>query len=153
MRFETIILDPFNVVGISVRTINQGGQSQKDIGQLWQEFYSGNVMTEISDRESDDIYCIYTGYESDAMGPYTCVLGCRVQSNASIPHGLQRVHVPGGRYQLYTSTGKIPDAVLNTWMGIWRSDVSRKYAVDFDIYGHASQDPEHGVVETYLSVK
>ncbi|HZV12359.1 MAG TPA: effector binding domain-containing protein, partial [Candidatus Kapabacteria bacterium] len=36
--FDLITLDEFNIIGISVRTTNQNGQSQKDIGELWEKF-------------------------------------------------------------------------------------------------------------------
>jgi predicted transcriptional regulator YdeE len=151
MQYENVTIDAFNVVGISVRTTNANGQSKKDIGQLWQEFYSKNILSKISDRASNDIYCIYTGYETDAMGPYTCMVGCRVNSPGGIIDSLQRLTIPGGKYQRYLSTGKIPQAVLNTWEEIWQSDAERKYGVDFDVY--SKMDPENGTVETFLSVK
>ena len=151
MQYENFTLDAFNVVGITVRTTNANGQSKKDIGQLWQEFYGKNILSKISDRTSDDIYCIYTGYETDAMGPYTCMVGCRVNSSSGVIDSLQRLTIPGGKYQRYVSTGKIPQAVLNTWEEIWQSDADRKYGVDFDVY--SKMDPENGTVETFLSVK
>jgi predicted transcriptional regulator YdeE len=153
MQFDTVSLDAFDVVGISVRTSNQNGQSKKDIGQLWQEFYEKNIMASIKARASNDIYCTYTGYESDAMGPYTCLVGCKVDRSVTTREGLHRLTIPRGKYQRYISTGKIPQAVLNTWMEIWQSDVDRKYGVDFDVYDQDAQDPEHGRVETFLSVK
>ena len=153
MLFDTVSLDAFDVVGISVRTSNQDGQSKKHISQLWQQFYGRNIMSAISDRESNDIYCIYTGYESDAMGPYTCMVGCKVDRSSATPEGLHRLTIPGGKYQRYISTGKIPEAVLNTWLEIWQSGVNRKYGVDFDVYGQEAQDHAHGRVETFLSVK
>jgi predicted transcriptional regulator YdeE len=151
MQSETVTLDAFDVVGITVRTINANGQSKKDISQLWQEFYGKNILSKIPDRTNDDIYCIYTGYETDAMGPYTCMVGCRVNSSSGIIDGLQRLTIPKGKYQRYISVGKIPESVLNTWMAIWQSDVDRKYGVDFDVY--AKVDPENGRAETFLSVK
>jgi predicted transcriptional regulator YdeE len=153
MQFDNVSLDAFDVVGISVRTSNQDGQSKRDISRLWEEFYGKNIIGAIIGRESNDIYCIYTGYVSDAMGPYTCMVGCKVDRSSTTPEGLQRLTIPGGKYQQYISIGKIPQAVLNTWMEIWQSDADRKYGVDFDVYGQEAQDRENGKVKTFLSVK
>ncbi len=40
----------FYLVGISARTINPDGQSQKDIGDLWTKFMNEGVLQQIANR-------------------------------------------------------------------------------------------------------
>jgi predicted transcriptional regulator YdeE len=151
MYFENVELDEFLVIGISVRTMNQNGQSQKDIGELWGKFMGENIAAKIPDKTSNNIYCIYTDYESDFTGAYTTVLGCRVGSIINIPEGLIAKKILASEYRVYRSTGKLPYSVLHTWKAIWDSDVKRKYLADFDVYPpdvFSSENP----VATYLSV-
>lgn len=146
-------LSKFYVIGISVRTTNQNNQSQKDIGELWGKYMQGNIAALIPNKESEDTYCVYTDYESDANGKYTTVLGCKVKSLDSVPKGMMGITIPAANYNVYTAKGKLPDCVVNTWMGIWISDIARRYASDFDIYRPKAKDPNNAEVETYLSVK
>ena len=148
----TINLAPFSVIGIAVRTANQNGQSQSDIGELWQRFFNDHIRDRIPHKVSNDIYCIYTDYESDANGPYTVILGCKVSSLEVIPEGFVGKAIPETKFQLYRSTGKLPDSVLATWRYIWQAPIKRRYLADFDVYGEKSQDPHNTEVETYLSV-
>jgi predicted transcriptional regulator YdeE len=69
-----IKIDPFKVIGISVKTTNKNGQSITDMGQLWNKFYSENILSTIPDRLSDDIYSIYTDYKSNYTEDYTAII-------------------------------------------------------------------------------
>jgi predicted transcriptional regulator YdeE len=152
MNYSLVTLTEFQIIGIAVRTTNQNGKSQNDIGALWGKFMSENIFEKIPDKQSADIYCVYTDYESDFNGAYTTILGCKVNSLANIPEGFIGKNIPTTEYRLYISKGKIPDAVVVTWMHIWQSGVKRKYQADFDVYGPKSQDQENAEVSTYLSV-
>ncbi|TXI15217.1 MAG: AraC family transcriptional regulator [Pedobacter sp.] len=154
MGQKTIQLDQFQVIGISVRTTNQNGQSQKDIGNLFGRFMMENLIEKIPNKENNDIYCIYTDYESDQTAPYTTIIGCRVSSLQSIPEGFISKVIPKTTYQIYTSKGKLPDCVGETWMKIWNENSpNRKYIADFDVYGSKSQNPTEAEVDTYLSIR
>lgn len=153
MKFEETNLTKRYIVGISVRTTNQNGQSQKDIGELWGKFYAQNVLASIPNKVSDDVYCIYTDYESDQNAPYTTIIGCEVSSKETIPAGMIFKEIPACKYQVYTAKGKLPDCVFGTWMHIWQNPIERQYAADFDVYGTKSKDPLNAEVKTYLSVK
>ena len=152
MRFTTTDLKEFDVIGITVRTINQHGRSKKDISELWQKFFRDDIIEQIPNKESNDIYCIYTDYETDFNGPYTTLLGCKVSRLEYIPQGLIGKTIPESKFQLYKSTGKVPDCVLATWRLIWQSDIDRKYLADFDVYTNKLQDPDNAEVKTYVSV-
>lgn len=152
MTFENRSLGEFLVAGISIRTTNKNGQSQKDIGELWGRFMSENIAQKISNKISGNLYCIYTDYESDFMGEYTTILGFDVGSVENLPDGLIVKTIPASTYRLYKSQGELPGSVVNTWKQIWESDMKRKYLADFDIYPPDAFSSPNPVVETYLSV-
>jgi len=152
MKFETKTLEPFYLLGLSVRTTNEANQSQKDIGDLWQRFFSQNIIEQIPGKANNDIYCVYTDYETDATGAYTTLLGCRVASLQNLPDGLAAITIPETTYRVYKSVGKLPNSVLATWQHIWQTDMNRAYTTDFDVYGPKSQDSNQPEVETYVAV-
>ena len=63
------IIQKFNVIGISVRTTNENGQSAKDIEALWVKFWGEEIQKQIPNKVNDDIYAVYTDYETDFNGP------------------------------------------------------------------------------------
>ena len=143
----------FFLLGISTRTSNANGQSAKDIGGLWNRFMNDKVLDQIEDRVSDDIYCVYTDYESDHNGAYTTVLGCKVNDIDNIPEGLTSLTVAPAGYIKYTAKGKLPDAVAQTWQHIWNSSIDREYMADFDVYGAKAWNQEAAEVDVYVGVK
>lgn len=151
-KMETTI-DEFYVIGISVRTTNKGGQSQKDVGDLWTKFMSSGVLDKIPNKVNVDVYSMYTDYETDYTGPYTTIIGCKVSSLDNIPEGLVGKKIPTSKYLIYKSIGKLPESVVETWKSIWNSKISRGYIADYDVYGSKSQDANNPEVETFLSVK
>lgn len=154
MTHKTVELDQFQVVGISVRTTNQNEQSKSDIGNLFTTFMGLGLVDKIPNKKTSDIYCIYTDYEGDFNAPYTVIIGCKVSSlDQNLANGFVGKMIPKIKYQVYKSTGKLPDCVGETWNKIWKSDIDRKYVSDFDLYGAKSQDHNHAEVETYVSVK
>lgn len=152
MHYQIKTLPAFSVMGIAVRTTNANGQSQQDISLLWQRFFKEAILAQIPAKESEALYCVYTNYESDSNGVYTTLLGCKVASLQTIPESLTGITIPHTSYQVYTSVGKLPDAVLETWQHIWQAAINRKYTADFDVYGEKAEDPSHAQVETWLSV-
>lgn len=153
MNYTTAPLGIINIIGIAVRTTNENNQSQKDIQQLWERFLGQNIMAQIPNKENNEVYNIYTDYESDVNGPYTTLLGCKVKSLDTIPDGFVGKIIPAANYRLYEYSGKLPDCVMQTWQHIWQSDVERAYIADFDIYDMQSPNPDTHKVRTYLSVK
>jgi predicted transcriptional regulator YdeE len=149
--FEHVNIRGFFVAGIAVKTTNQDGQSQKDIGDLWTKFTTENLAWQIEGKLSDDIYCVYTDYESDHTGWYTAVLGCRVTDH-DISSSFFTALIPAGNYHIYKPEGKFPESVSNTWKQIWQTDIKRKYSTDFDRYKAGSKSFEETEVEVYLAI-
>src|ERR1700733_15248974 len=102
-----VTLDAFYVIGISVRTTNMNNKALQDIGELFGNFVGQHIMEKIPNKISEDIYCVYTDYESDFNGPYTTIIGCKVGLLENIPKGLVGKSIPVSKYQVYKSTGKL----------------------------------------------
>ncbi len=147
-------IQKFNVIGISVRTTNENGQSGQDIPALWNKFMSEGIAKQIPNKASDAIYCIYTDYEKDHTRPYTTILGCVVETLNVIPEGMVVKTVSGVHYKKFTAKGNLKEgAVFNEWVRIWNSDLDRIYTEDFEIYGAGAQNPEDGEVDIYIAIK
>lgn len=155
MKREEVVLETFTIVGISVRTTNQNHKSQEDIAKLWESFFLNGVVQTIPNKVSNDIYCIYTDYESDYTGKYTTIIGYKVSSIEGIPTNKNLIikDFPECKYYKYISEGELPYAVGKTWAHIWQSDIDRAYIADFDIYGDEAKDPKNARITTFLSIK
>jgi predicted transcriptional regulator YdeE len=151
-KTEIIELDEFLIAGISVRTTNQNRQSQKDIGGLWTRFMNENLQLQIHNRTSDDIYCVYTDYETDHTGFYTAVLGCKVNSLTQIPADFVSLTIVPDKYQVYFLTGKFPENIAEAWRFIWDNITDRKYTADFDLYSANAKSFEETEVKIFLAV-
>jgi predicted transcriptional regulator YdeE len=149
---KTTTLSEFHIIGISVRTTNVSNKALKDIGELFGNFVGQNMMGKIPEKITEDIYCVYTDYESDYNGPYTAIVGCKVNSLDDIPTDFIGKTIPGAKYQVYKSTGKLSISLTRTWEEIWNTDIDRRYSADFDIYGEKAKDYENAEVETYVSI-
>jgi len=152
MKTEIIEVSPLYLAGVTVRTTNQNGQSQKDIGDLWGRIMQGNLLSKIEDKLSDDTYCVYTDYESDYLGAYTCLIGHKVASPDHVPDGFTGITVEGGKYQVYELDGKFPEKVHAAWQEIWKSDVNRAYTADYDVYNANAKSFEETDVKIYLAI-
>ena len=45
----------FKIIGISTRTTNKDKQAQQDLGNLWGQFYSENLLNKIPNKISNEI--------------------------------------------------------------------------------------------------
>ncbi len=147
-----ITIPSFKIIGISVRTKNADNQAQIDINSLWDKWYNENIATRIPNIVSEDLYNIYTEYESNENGYYTTILGFQVTTLASVPNGLIGIEILENKYKEFVSEGKLPDCVVSTWETIWNLKFDRKYSADFDVYNPNTMHPEHAEVKTYLSI-
>ena len=141
------------IIGIAVRTTNKDGQSARDIGELWGQFYSQNLLETIPNKLSNDIYSIYTDYKSDFTDEYTTIIGLQVSSLDTIPSGLLGRQFPTETFEVFTAQGEMPQAVMNTWLDIWQRDneLQRKYTYDFEFYGEKSQNGENAEVQIFIA--
>jgi predicted transcriptional regulator YdeE len=151
---ENIKIEPFSIIGLSIRTTNENNKSAEDIGALWNRFLAESISKKIPNKTSNDIYSIYTEYESDYTKPYTVLLGCKVDSLDEIPAGLNGMTFSGGEYSKFTAKGNLQEGIVyQEWVKIWNSDVDRAYTADFEIYGEKAQNPENAEVDIFIAIK
>ncbi len=146
-------IEKFHVIGISVRTTNENGQSSTDIPNLWQTFFTENSIDQIPNKIDSSIYCMYTDYEKDHTKPYTTILGCRVENLSSIPNNMVGKTVEQTKYTKYVAKGNLAEGVVyNEWMKIWGADLPRAFTTDFEIYGEKAQNREDAEVEICIAL-
>lgn len=149
------IIQEFKVIGISIRTTNENGQSAKDIETIWEKFWNEKTQEQIPNKVNDNIYAIYTDYDTDFNGAYTTIIGLPVSSLENIPNGFVGITIEKAKYRKFVSKGKMPEAVVNTWMEIWgNNDLNRTraYKADFTIHGEKYYDGDNAEVETFISI-
>lgn len=145
----------FKIIGISTQTSNRNGEASEAIGALWGQFISENLLEKIPNQVDSDIVCVYTDYESDYTGKYTCLLGLKVSSLENIPDGLVGRAFEGGNFQSFLAKGGLPQAIVDTWQSIWEQDetLNRSYIYDYEVYDDRSRLGEESEVDIYISRK
>ena len=149
--------EAFIVVGLHARTSN--AQEMTDaaiIPQLWEQLMERDALERIPNRLGSGIIALYTGYESDANGAYTYVLGA-MAATADCPQNMVAKKVPGGTYAVITSDrGPVAEVVLGAWKRIWSdSELSarRSYAADFEVYDHRATNPQDAQIDIYVGIR
>lgn len=147
-------IDPFHVIGISVRTTNENNKAAEDIPALWARFMSEGIQAKIPNRIDAEVLSIYTNYESDHTKPYDTILGCRVSSLDNVPSGMVAQSFDGGSYVEFVSKGDMNQGVVyNTWLEIWQADIDRKFTADFEVYGEKAQNPANIEVPIFVAIQ
>lgn len=147
-------IESFYIIGISVRTTNQNGQSSQDIVKLWQQFFSEDVLDKIPNKLDSTIYSAYTDYEGDYMMPYTTILGCKVANLNEVPKGMVGRKISGGKFANFTAKGDLNQGVVfSEWSKIWNMKLDRKYSADFEVYGKKAQNPENAEVDIFIALR
>lgn len=142
----TQTLPAFNIIGLNATVSNQ---DMAAIGTLWQTFQSRDIATELSNKLSDDLYCLYHGYQGDHNAPYDMCIEYRVPDNTATPEGLSLIRVPEQHYHTSEAQGEIPKVVMEQWQAIWSSDLPRTYQVDFDRYDATNS----ALVEIFVGIR
>lgn len=149
-----MIIQKFNVIGISVRTTNENGQSGKDIPALWSQFMTEEIQSKIPNKVSEDLFCIYTDYEKDHTKPYTTILGCKVESLDVVPENMIGKTIESANYKELIAKGNLSEGIVfNKWLEIWNSDLDRSFTADFEVYGEKTQNPEKAEVDIYIALQ
>lgn len=146
-------IQQFNVIGISVRTTNENGQSGTDIPALWQQLMNEGIAEKIPNKIEEAIYCIYTDYEKDHTKPYTTLLGCKVANLDHIPTGMVGKTFETANYHQIVAKGNIHEGlVYNEWLQIWEANLPRTFTADFEVYGAKAQNPTDAEVDIFIAV-
>lgn len=148
-------IESFKIIGVSITSNNNNGKAATDLAQLWEHFFKENISQKVLNKTSEDIFTIYTDYESNYKGNYLAIIGFQVESLANIPEGLIGKELDGGKYKKFTAKGNIPAAIVETWQTIWSRDeyLNRKYSADFEVYGKNSQNGVDSEVDIYIAIK
>lgn len=151
---QTVKIQPFNIIGISIRTTNENGQASKEIAELWGKFMSERILEKIPNKVDNEIYSLYTDYEGDHTKPYTAILGCKVENLDNIPNGMVGKSFSGGTYTKTTAKGDLKQGlVVNHWSNIFEIELDRTYDADFEIFGEKAQNPSNAEVDFYVGIK
>jgi predicted transcriptional regulator YdeE len=129
---KQVEIQEFIVSGASVRTNNkvEAGASGKIAG-LWGQFYSTQPKPE------DQLYGVYSDYESDVNGEYTVTAGKRVASSTDAC-----ISIRSGTYLVFPASGAMPKAIIDAWIAVWEhfshaQPYVRAYETDFEEYDGA----------------
>lgn len=148
-------MEKFKVVGISTRTNNLDGNAVNELGKLWEYFIKNNIVDKIPHKVNNDIYAIYTDYESDYRGEYTCLIGCEVRFIDNIPPDFEGRVFKKQQEKHYIAKGELPHAVADIWRDIWNANgqLNRLYDYDYERYSEKSYHGEDSIVDIYVGVK
>lgn len=147
-------IEPFNMIGLAIKTTNEGQQALQYIAELWQRFLGENMLAKIPNKVDDTIYSLYTNYEGNHTQPYTTLLGCRTHHLDEIPDGLVGMAFKGGTYVKTTAKGDLTKGLVGQhWGKIWAMDLERVYTADFEVFGTKAQNPNDAEVDFYVAVK
>ena len=150
---QKVKIQPFHVIGISVRTTNKKNQSANEIGKLWGKFMSEQIMDHIPNKVNTNIYSLYTDYEGAHTQPYTAILGCEVENLNTIPSGMIGKSFTGGDYVKITAAGDLTKGlIIKEWSKIWQMDLDRIYTVDFEVYDKRAQNPHQAEVDILIGI-
>ena len=151
---QTVKIEAFHLIGISIRTTNENGQSSKEIPELWQKFMSENILSQIPNKVSNKIYSLYTDYESDHTKPYTAMIGCKVEDLSNIPNGMVGKYFNNGTYSKTTVKGDLMQGlIMEHWSKIFEMNLDRTFVADFEVYGEKAQNPSDAEVDFYVGIK
>ena len=151
---QKIKINPFKLVGITVRTTNENNQAATEIAELWQRFMEDDIAAKISNKLDSTVYSLYTDYEGDHTKPYTAMLGCQVSDLQEIPEGLEAKSFEGGDYLKTSAKGDLTEGlIVNEWTKIWNMDIDRAYTADFEVFGEKAQNPKDAEIDFYLAIK
>lgn len=145
-------INPFNIIGLAVRTTNENGQAVKDIPVLWGKFLGENKIADIPGIVENNIHCVYTDYEGDHTKPYTVLLGMKVSSLENIPEGMTGMSFAGGNYSKHSYAGDLTTGlVTNAWHEIWKTSTDRAFTADFEVYDASKPNPNDTAVDIFIA--
>ena len=148
-------MSELKIVGIEIRTSNENAAALADLGQLWGRFFNENISAKITNKVSENIYAVYTDYESNYKGKYTTIIGLEVTELDNIPEGLMGRKFPAQPFQKFIAKGELHKAVGETWTEIWSKDESlnRSYLYDYECYGEKAKDPKSAEIDIFIGIK
>lgn len=145
----------FYLIGWEERTNNKAEFSGHGIiGKIWERVFKENLRDKIANAASDEVYSVYSNYESDENGDYDYFVGYKAKDIDHIPMGLKGKKILAGSYMRFeTKRGPIHQVVPEMWGQIWNQlKGKRAFKTDFEIYGSKAQDPNNSVVDIFVGI-
>lgn len=139
MKPRKILVSRKLVSGLTVRSKNQDefNPETAKIAGLWQDFFAKNLADTVPHRlPNTPLVGVYSNYASDVNDYYDATAGVLVnQPNADFSN----VVLHGGQYLVFEARGKMPEAIIEAWDGVWkyfeqRDDIVRSYLSDFELF-------------------
>lgn len=150
---QKVTIEPFQLIGIAIKTTNTNGQAAEEIAQLWQRFLGENILEKIPNKVDNTVYSLYTDYEGDHTAPYTAIIGCKVLQLDSIPEGMTGKAFEGGNYVKTTAKGDLMQGlIVKEWANIWEMNLDRAYTADFEVFGEKAQNPNDAEIDFLVAV-
>lgn len=151
MGSNIIFKNEFNIAGIQVRTSNKHIEK---IQELWNKFFSEKIYEKVQNKiNPEQIYCIYTDYESDFNGDYTCLIGFEVDKLDNISDGLISRTIQKAKYQTFSDKGSVNEITPNLWKKIWNTKLDRVYKADFELYDLTTIFSENSEVKIFICIE
>lgn len=151
MKYEVIQLEEKTIVGVSARTNNQNPDMPVIIGGLWEQFFSG-MYDQIQNKKNDKTIGLYSDYENQMYADYNITVGCEVSTQEDPIKGAIVKRIPAGKYAKFVIRGHAQTAIGQFWEELWKMDLKRTYAGDFEEYqpGGTLEDSE---IHVYLAIE
>lgn len=150
MQYEIVNIQEKTVAGLTIRTKNSDPNMTKDIGGLWEKFFSQGTFASIPNKTSLHTIGLYTNYESNENGAYDMMVCCEVDSVQNLPDGLDVKTISAGKYAKFAVQGGT-QAVGAFWAELWQMQLDRKFDCDFEEYSDSSDSKDMNT-EVYLSL-
>lgn len=152
MNYEIVSLEKKVVVGLMKKTTNSNNQAVTDIGLLWQDFLGSGVYSKIKNKTNYKTIGLYTDYEGDFTKPYKFFACCEVDKSEEVVLPFEKKIIEPGKYAKFIVNGHIQNAVSEFWMELWKMNLDRKYASDFEEYQNISDDINNQEIHVYISI-
>lgn len=161
MQKAQLQLKSIKLVGIKARTSNKAefNPETSKIASCFQKFFQQKLANNIPNRVNPGVtFSVFTEYENDYTGEYTCFLGEESGNIENISDSLDSLIIPEQKYIKFTTeAGSMPDIVINSWQKIWQMSPeslggTRSYRADFEIYDERSLDHKNTIVDIYIGI-
>ena len=128
--------EEITVVGVELRTNN--AEALQSIPAFWKTFHEENKLALLTDKESVDIYAVYSNYENagySSDGDYSLILGVTSDEFTKEMDGLVEVLLPAQDYMVFGVSENSIDNVGQTWKAILNNRIlERTFDADYECY-------------------
>ena len=146
MNYEIVTLEEKIVVGVSVDTSLSDPEMGSKIGGLWTQLYQTPIHASIKNKVDDYAIGLYSDYMQDK---YTVMAGNEVSKSENAE--LTTKIIPASKYAKFSIHGNMQTAVAQAWDEIWKMDLDRSFAGDFEEY--LNSDWDDADINIYIGLK